>query len=73
MDYLDLMDPSRVLRVISKNNTHFLCKLFWIDPKTKHGMYGGNISLPKSLFLSGQEDPRSSDYRTGFMPVSCLK
>lgn len=73
MNYLDLMDQRRVLRVIEKNDKYFLCKVFWLDPKTNVGIYGGKVLMPRSLFLSGNEDHRSSESRVGFMPFQSLK
>lgn len=72
MNYLDLMDTRRILRVIEKNNKHFTCKVFWLDPKTNAATYGGKVYMPRSLFLSGNEDPRSPESRVGFMPFKSL-
>lgn len=71
-NYVDIMDPARVLRPVqdSKEKGKVVCKVFWKGETGGRQVlnYAGKVELPKNLFLSGDEPEHAQVARVGFLP-----
>lgn len=69
MNFIDVMDPTRVVCPIqnqdSKKNS-VVCRVFW--QSSKGLVFSGTTEIPKRLFLNGDEPEYQQVARVGFLP-----
>ncbi|HVI40637.1 MAG TPA: hypothetical protein VM577_08255 [Anaerovoracaceae bacterium] len=70
-DYVDCMDPSRVVRPVQNTKSGTVeCRVYWrqrVGDKEVR-VFGGITNIPQNLFLSGEESEYSPRRSTGFLP-----